>query len=142
MITPQQRQAAQQVQHAAAHDAAGQVRLIAGPGTGKSFSIEERVHWLLTQGVLPRGIGVISFTRASTIELRNRIHNHCLQAGQPNGAQVRVSTLHSLALTMLRTAGLLAQYPSGPLVLDNWELEEVFDAEFGESEQIGIRRRE
>ncbi len=46
-ITPAQVQAAQTVQHAAAHDASSQVRVVAGPGTGKSFTIEERVRWLL-----------------------------------------------------------------------------------------------
>lgn len=46
-ITPQQIHAAEAVQHAAAHDGSPQIRLVAGPGTGKSFSIEERVRWLL-----------------------------------------------------------------------------------------------
>ena len=55
-ITPQQIQAAETVQRAAAHDGSAQVRLVAGPGTGKSFSIEERVRWLLAQGVHPRSI--------------------------------------------------------------------------------------
>ncbi len=141
-ITPAQIQAAQAVQHAAAHDAADLVRLIAGPGTGKSFSIEERVRWLLETGVAARQIAVISFTRASTIELRNRVHKHCIDNAQPQGVQVRISTLHSLALRMLRAAGLLQQYPAGPLVLDNAELEDVFDAEFGETQGLGKTRRE
>jgi hypothetical protein len=59
---------------------AQQIRLVAGPGTGKSFSIEERVCWLLGQGIPPRAITVVSFTRASSIELRSRIHAYC--AGQ------------------------------------------------------------
>ena len=42
---------------------------------------------------------------------------------------------------MLRAAGLL-RYPADPLVLDNWELENIFDAEFGESVGTGKRRRE
>jgi len=35
-----------------------------------------------------------------------------------------------LALRTLRRAGLLAAYPADPLVLDDWELEHIFDAEF------------
>jgi flagellar biosynthesis/type III secretory pathway ATPase len=46
-ITAQQQQGSQAIQHTAAHDGAQQVRLVAGPGTGKSFCIEERVLWLL-----------------------------------------------------------------------------------------------
>jgi superfamily I DNA/RNA helicase len=36
-----------------AYDANNQVRLIAGPGTGKSFAIEERVRWLINNSVNP-----------------------------------------------------------------------------------------
>ncbi len=84
---------------------------------------------------------MVSFTRASSVELRNRIHTYCAQQSQPNGADVRVSTLHSLALRMLKAAGLL-HYPADPLVLDDWELENVFDSEFGYSHGFGKKRRE
>jgi len=140
-ITPQQIQAAETTQRAAAHDGSQQIRLVAGPGTGKSFSIEERVCWLLGQGIQPRAITVVSFTRASSIELRGRIHAYCATHNQHNGADVRVSTLHSLALRMLKAANLL-HYPADPLVLDSWELENVFDAEFGHANGLGKTRRE
>jgi DNA helicase-2/ATP-dependent DNA helicase PcrA len=55
---------------------------------------------------------------------------------------VRVSTLHSLALRALRAARLLEAYPTEPLVLDQWELENVFDAEFGQVAGLGKERRE
>ena len=140
-ITPQQIQAAEAVQRAAAHEAAQQVRLVAGPGTGKSYSIEERVCWLLGQGIQPQSVTVVSFTRASSVELRTRIHTYCTNHNQQNGIDVRVSTLHSLALRMLRAANLL-HYPADPLVLDSWELENVFDAEFGQINGLGKKRRE
>jgi superfamily I DNA/RNA helicase len=140
-ITVQQKQTAEVVQQAAARDGSAQIRLVAGPGTGKSFAIEERVRWLLAQGIQPRAIAVVSFTRASSIELRNRIHAYCTSRNQPNGVDVRVSTLHSLALRLLRAAGLL-HYPAEPMVLDNWELENVFDAEFADGNGLGKARRE
>jgi superfamily I DNA/RNA helicase len=140
-ITPQQLQAAEATQRAAAHDGAQQIRLVAGPGTGKSFSIEERVCWLLGQGIQPRAITVVSFTRPSSIELRNRIHACCAGRNQHNGVDVRVSTLHSLALRMLKAANLLHD-PADPLVLDSWELENIFDAEFGCANGLGKTRRE
>lgn len=141
-ITQQQIQAAQVLQQAAARDCSAQVRLIAGPGTGKSFSIEERVCWLLEQNVRTRSIAAISFTRASSIELRTRIHAACVARNHNHGVDVRVSTLHSLALRILRAAGLLQRYPADPLVLDDFELETIFDAEFGHVQHIGKRRRE
>lgn len=141
-ITPAQIAAAQAVQHAAAQDPSQRVRLVAGPGTGKSSAIEERVRWLLDQHVQPRCIYVVSFTRASALDLLRRIQKHCTDAGFPAVAQVRVSTLHSLALRTLRAAGQLNAYPADPSVLDKWEVEHIFDAEFGHLTGIRKKRRE
>ena len=47
--------------------------------------------------------------------------------------QVSVTTLHSLALRVLRSAGLLQAYPADPMVMDQWELENIFDAEFSKT---------
>jgi DNA helicase II / ATP-dependent DNA helicase PcrA len=133
--------AAQAVQRAAAEDAAKTVRLVAGPGTGKSSSIEQRVCWLLAQGIAPGRIFVISFTRASAKDLRERIKRYCEAQGQPNASGVQVSTLHALALRTLRRAGLLARYPVDPLVLDDWELANIYDPEFGVNSRIASKRR-
>lgn len=142
-ITQEQLSHAEGRQHAAGRDAGQSVRLVAGPGTGKSSTIEERVRWLIDTGVSPDAITAISFTRAASFDLRGRIHGYCLTRGQPDGADVRVSTLHSLALRTLRLAGALEAYPAEPLVLDDWELRHIFDAEFGEAAGIGrITRRE
>ena len=132
---------AQQAQQNAAHDPAAQVRLVAGPGTGKSSSIEQRVSWLLQQGCAPARIFAISFTRASTKDLKHRINAHCIALGQNGVAGVNISTMHSLALRTLRRANLLAQYPVDPLVLDDWELRNIFDAEFGAVTHINSKAR-
>lgn len=114
----------------AAHDTRPQVRLIAGPGTGKSFVIEERVRWLLSNNISPQSIFVVSFTRAASADLRKRIIEYCFSHNQTNVHGVNVSTLHSLALRALRKSNALAMYPVDPLVLDDWELKEIFDSEF------------
>jgi superfamily I DNA/RNA helicase len=106
-ITPEQKETAIQLQQTAAHDENGQIRIIAGPGTGKSYTIEERVHWLLSSGTDPHSIYAISFTRASAADLRQRIRTYCSEHGVQGGEEVHVSTLHSLALKLLRLAGLL-----------------------------------
>lgn len=117
----------------ASHQTSKLSRLIAGPGTGKSFVIEERTRWLLASGVHPEKIAVVSFTRASSRDLSVRIEDYCRQNTQRNGADVRVTTLHSLALTALRKAQLLDVYPVDPTVLDRWELENIFDLEFSQT---------
>src|SRR5258708_20760388 len=127
-------------QEKAAHDLRSQVRLVAGPGTGKSFVIEERVRFLLESSVHPNTICVVSFTRASSHDLRLRIIEYCKQHHQPGAENVSVTTLHSLALQLLRKAKLLTHYPVNPEVLDWWELQNVFDLEFKEGlEELGIK---
>ena len=135
-ITPAQVSASQAVQFAAAHDPSATVRLVAGPGTGKSSAIEERVRWLLANGVDGQGIFVVSFTRAAALDLKLRIRRYCGQRAQPGAELVSVSTLHSLALRALRHAGQLGSYPADPQVLDDWEVDHVFDPEFGAAEGI------
>jgi superfamily I DNA/RNA helicase len=134
-------QAAQTIQHAAAHAPEQQVRLIAGPGSGKSSTIEERVCWLLEQGTDPERIAVISFTNASVVDLRLRLHSYCHGRNQTGIDDVSISTLHSLSLRLLRRAHLLENYPTRPLVLDDWELENVYDQEFGISQGINSKSR-
>jgi DNA helicase-2/ATP-dependent DNA helicase PcrA len=130
-ITPQQMQLAAARQDAAAHDPAGVVRTLAAPGTGKSRSIAERVRWLLQRSVAAPRIFVISFTRATVKDLRARILSHCAGAGSGAVANVvHVSTMHSLALSTLRRANLLTMFPSGPIILDEWEQENIFDIEY------------
>jgi DNA helicase-2/ATP-dependent DNA helicase PcrA len=142
MIPPQAIAAAQETQRQAAHDPAARIRLIAGPGTGKSSAIEQRVCWLLEQGAPAARICAVSFTRSSVRDLQQRIRARCQQQGHAAAANdVRVSTLHSLALRTLRRAGLLQRYPADPLVLDNWELSTIFDAEFGVNSGITSKRR-
>lgn len=130
-ITPAQYNAAEQQQWTAAQDAAQRVRLVAGPGTGKSKTIEKRVAHILNGGATPQNVYVISFTVAASSELRQRIANFC--ANLPCAAAapaVRVSTMHSLALRILRSANLLATlYPSDPVVLDDWERKHIYDIE-------------
>lgn len=128
-ITLQQIANAKADQDLAAHDTNSVIRLIAGPGTGKSFTIQERVSWLLQSGVPPETIFAISFTRASATDLQERIYNHCQAIGCQNYEEVSVSTLHSLALRALRSAHLLT-YAVSPVILDKWEVENIFDKEF------------
>jgi DNA helicase II / ATP-dependent DNA helicase PcrA len=136
--------AAQLTQHATAHSTTPQTRLIAGPGTGKSATIVHRLCWLLDHGVESSRIYVVSFTRASANDLKERIISACETTGHAAAVtHIQVSTLHSLALKTLRAGGLLTRFPTlYPLVLDEWELKNVFDAEFGISSEIRSTTRQ
>jgi DNA helicase II / ATP-dependent DNA helicase PcrA len=130
-ITPLQITQAEGAQWQAAQDPARAVRLIAGPGTGKTATIERRIAHELNSGANPPRVCVISFTRATCTELRTRIATFC--AAQPCAgiaAQVRISTMHSLALRILRSANVLATlYPADPMILDDWETNNIYDQE-------------
>lgn len=128
-------------QRAAAVDPSPHVRVIAGPGTGKSQTIEQRVCWLIEQGLPAERLVAVSFTRAAAQDLEARIAKACSRAGLDT--KVRVGTLHSFALGALRAAGRLEAYPADPTVLQTWEVEHIFDAEFGETTGVGSlpRRR-
>ncbi|MDP3150485.1 MAG: ATP-dependent helicase [Ignavibacteria bacterium] len=142
-ITPQQIQAAKQIQDAAAQDTNQTVRLVAGPGTGKSFVIEGRIQWLLANlNVPPQNIIAISFTRAASKDLKDRIYDYCIKHNQPNVTNVRVSTLHSLALYILRRTGNLNLFPTNPIILDDWELTAIFDSEYGRNNKVNPSRCE
>lgn len=118
-------------------------RLVAGPGSGKSRVIRDRVLWLVEQGVPPESISVVSFTRASSADLGRDISAVWNDENLDPPCPVRVSTLHALALRILRAAGQLNEFPVGPRVLDDWEMASIFDYEFGIfSGERSSRRRE
>lgn len=115
--------------------------MVAGPGTGKSRCIEERVNYLLQQGAQPSEVFVISFTRATARELKERIVRYCTQTGRGHLAQVvNVSTMHALALRILRSANLLQGFPVDPTILDEWEQDNIFDSEFVARAQLSNGR--
>jgi len=73
-------------------------RLLAGPGTGKTRSLTRRVLFLIDEEeVEPSKITVLTFTRAASAELKNRI-----KKAFPEGSSMpEISTLHSFALKTL-----------------------------------------
>jgi hypothetical protein len=140
-FTEEQRARAKRAQARAAEDERPQVRLIAGPGTGKSYTIEDRVCWLLENETDPKCVFAISFTNAAAADLRHRIIQSCTNQGH-DGSSVSVTTLHSLALRMLRKAGLLERFPVSPVVTDRWELDNVFTPEYRHVSGKGKKRAE
>jgi DNA helicase-2/ATP-dependent DNA helicase PcrA len=133
-ITADQKASAEAQQWAAAREPSSQVRLIAGPGTGKSRTIEKRVLRVLEEGAAPDTVFVISFTRATCAELRERITRYLSNTPHASSSsEISVSTMHALALRILRRANLLNQYPSDPTLLDDWEQKRIYDMELATS---------
>ena len=71
------------------------VRVLAGPGAGKTYNIKERLMYLVKDaGVSPDQILVLSFTSVAAQDLRASIDKLGL-------GPIEVSTLHSLALRII-----------------------------------------
>lgn len=60
-------------QRRAAHDSSKVVRVVGGPGTGKTHTVAERVCHVLRGGANPRNVYVVSLTPATAAELQGRI---------------------------------------------------------------------
>ena len=73
------------------------LRIMASPGTGKTFAMMRKVARLLETGTLPSNILIVSFTRTAANEL---IHSLNL-LGAPGAEQVVARTLHSLSFSLL-----------------------------------------
>ena len=72
--------------------------VVAGPGSGKTTVLTERLCILLERGVPAERILLLSFTRASSKEMEERFfRNMGIRAGRP-----RFSTIHALCFSLLR----------------------------------------
>lgn len=94
------------------------VRLLAGPGTGKTFTLTQRVHHLVRQlKIAASAILVVTFSRAAARELQKRAQDILGDNDTP-----RISTLHSFAFSQLRTNPDGQRFlPRGFHVADDWE---------------------
>lgn len=96
--------------------------VLAGPGTGKTFVIQQRVlHLVRERGVRPEEVLCLTFTERAAEEMAGRIRGALAQGGV-SGAPT-VSTFHAFCQELLRRHALAADVPrnfrvlSGPRLL-------------------------
>lgn len=69
----------------------GDILLIAGAGSGKTFTITKKIEYLIKEKhILPREILVISFTNKSVLDLKKKINYN-----------IKIKTFHKLAIDIL-----------------------------------------
>ncbi len=96
-------------------EARGNVLVVAGAGTGKTFTVVQRaLSLLLEEGASLEHILMVTFTEAAAAEMRQRIRRSLLdvQRNQPDSAHLarqlalldtaQISTLHSFCLALVR----------------------------------------
>lgn len=93
------------------------VRVIAGPGTGKSFAMKRRVARLLELGVSPKELLAVTFTRVAAEDL----HRELQKLGVPGCEELEGQTLHSLAMRILSRKHVLEAVGRTPRSLNNFE---------------------
>lgn len=76
----------------------GPLLVLAGAGTGKTKVLTHRIACLLSRGVRPEHILALTFTRKAGDEMKERVAGIVGSASE----QMRISTFHSLGLSILR----------------------------------------
>lgn len=82
----------------------GPVLIIAGPGTGKTFTIVKRISYLVQEKLVSPGeIMVVTFTEKAARELLTRISDEFLNSGIPiNVNEMYIGTFHAVCLRLLK----------------------------------------
>jgi superfamily I DNA/RNA helicase len=94
------------------------IRVVAGPGTGKSFAMKRRVARLLETAVEPHTILPVTFTRVAAEDL----HRELVGMGVPGCEDIKGTTLHSLAMRILMRNHVLHATGRTPRPLNEFEL--------------------
>lgn len=95
------------------------IRVLAGPGTGKTVGLQHRVARLLQDGVPSADILAVTFTRAAASSLRNDL----LDLGIDEVQHIEARTLHSLAFGTLQRRQTMQLTGRTPRPLLDFELD-------------------
>jgi superfamily I DNA/RNA helicase len=79
------------------------IRVIAGPGTGKTYALMRRIARLLEEGTNPEDILLVTFTRVAAADLENEINELNIAGAE----DVKKGTLHSFCFSVLNKAEVL-----------------------------------
>ncbi len=100
----------------------GPMLVLAGPGSGKTFTITHRIcHLIEEYGVDPSNILVITFTKAAAREMKERFER--LVDGRPSG--VSFGTFHAIFFRILKFA---YRYDAGSIVRDEQKIRYIKEA--------------
>ena len=91
--------------------------VLAGAGSGKTRTLVYRVAWLLSQGVNPEKILLVTFTNKAAREMMNRVRS-ILSLPEDERLSLWGGTFHSLAHRLLRIYGKQIGIVSDFVILD------------------------
>jgi DNA helicase-2/ATP-dependent DNA helicase PcrA len=109
-------------ERAAAHRGSA-FQLQAGPGTGKTRTLEKRVRSLLDEGVDPAAILVLTFSNRAAGELSTRLSSAMSEAG----SRIWIGTFHAFGLDLVRRHHNLLGLSPDPTLFDRSDAIEVLE---------------
>lgn len=104
----------------------GPLLVIAGPGSGKTFTLVERIVHILSSGLAePKNLFIATFTEKAARELKTRISNKLLEEGlSHNVNEMLLGTFHSICLKILE------DYREFTRLKRNYTLMDQFDQQY------------
>lgn len=107
------------------HRECGPLLLLAGPGTGKTYKLAQRIKYLVDdEQVDPTCITVMTFTSAAAMNMRNRISDPSVPALYlPSDSQpINICTIHSLGHRIVCEKTDVLSLPKHPFVVRSDDL--------------------
>ena len=117
-------------QRTAATFEGGPLRVLAGPGTGKTTTLTARVAWLVASGVPPDRVLLLTFTRRAARQMLARTQSLLAAGRSPVAAaagRVRGGTFHAVAHQVLRRHAHRLGLPEGFGVVDQADAADLLD---------------
>ena len=125
-------------QRAAVTHGNGPLLVVAGAGTGKTKTLAYRVAWLISQGVAPGRILLLTFTRRAAQEMLRRAAR-IVARGTLTTGRVWGGTFHSIANRLLRTYAKSVELRQDFTVLDQSDAEDLMNVM---RHELGLSGRE
>lgn len=104
----------------------GPMLIIAGPGSGKTFTLVERIIYLVMEkNVSPESFFVVTFTEKAAKEIKTRISNRLADLNVPfNLHEMYLGTFHSICLK------ILDEYREHSALERNYKVMDSFDQQY------------
>jgi DNA helicase-2/ATP-dependent DNA helicase PcrA len=115
-------------QRSAATHGSGPLLIVAGAGTGKTTTLASRVAWLLTEGVPPERLLLLTFSRRAAREMTSRAERIAAEHGcGADASRIWSGTFHAIGNRLLRRHGRALGIDPSFTVLDQADAADVMN---------------
>jgi superfamily I DNA/RNA helicase len=115
------------------------MKVVAGPGTGKSYSLKKKVMRLIEEGSDPEKILAVTFTNVAADALKKDLHKDLKEEGFESASKIKACTLHSLCFSILikeKVLKITGRYPRPLMEFEREMLVEDLSISFGGKKKV------